>query len=217
MSPLVVVLLAGSFVLVLIAILLGWFYRDLIKESEIGVVLGLFGLIPLLCGLYGLQWFVRKQSIKVYENGFVCKQSGETQTVFWHDIQEFNEAITLYIVQGVPVRKREHSVTASGDQTIVMGQHIRNVAKIGERIRQETFKRKFPDALDRILKGQAIRFGSVVLTKDTLTIEGYEINLGNIRKVQSLDGKIVIKGDSCLESAISTTQKRRMRMSSLRY
>jgi len=171
-------------------------YRDLIKESEVGVVLGLFGLIPLLCSLYGLQMLWKRQSIKIYENGFVNKGSRETQTVFWHDIQDFYEAITVYLVQGVPVTKREYSVNATGGRTVVLEQTIRNVSKIGERIREETFKRIFPAAYEKILKGQTVAFGSVALTKKVLKISGHDIQLADIRKVRSLNGKIVIKGDS---------------------
>jgi len=155
-----------------------------------------FGLVPLLCGLYGLQMLVRRQSIKVYENGFVYKGRGETETVFWHDVLDFYEAITLYSVQGVPVTKREYSVTASGGRTIVLEQNIRNIAKIGERIREETFKHKFPDAYEKILNGQSVVFGGVALTKNVLRISGHDIALADIRKVRSKNGKIVLKGDS---------------------
>ncbi len=196
MSPLVIALLALSFLLVLIALLLVWVNRELIKDDEMKLVAVLFGGIPLLCGVYGLKYILNKQSVKVYKNGFIYKSGRETETVFWKDIKEFYEALVLIIIKGVPVKKREYTVTVNGGRKIVLEQNIRQVSKIGERIKEETFKRGFPDAYQRILNRQAVGFGSVTLTKNIIKIKGSEIYLDNIKKIKVFDGRITLKGSS---------------------
>lgn len=196
MSPMVIALLVLSGLLVLITIILGWVHRDAIKDNEVMLVAFMFGLIPLLCGVYGLKYVLNKQSVKVYNNGFIYKSGGKIQTVFWNDIKEFYEAIVLYVLQGVPVKKREYTVTISGGHKIVLEQNIRNVAKIGERIKKETFNRGFPDAYQRILNGQVVGFGNLTLTKNMIKIKGDEIYLDNIKRIKAFDGKITLKGTS---------------------
>lgn len=196
LSPLVIALLVLSFLLVLIALLLVWVNRDLIKDDEMKLVALLFGGIPLLCGVYGLKYVLSKQSVKVYNNGFIYKSGREIQTVFWNDVKEFYEALVLIIIKGVPVKKREYTVTVNDGHKIVLEQNIRNVAKLGKRIREETFRRGFPEIYQRILDGQAVGFGNIILTKNVIKIKNDEIYLGTIKRLKSFDGKIILKGDS---------------------
>lgn len=195
LSPLVIVLLSISLLLILSTIATAWAFRDSFNGEILSLVI-LVGIVPALCGLYGMNYLLDRQSIHIYKNGFTLKAREGTQTVLWRDIKEFYEEIVIWQIQGVPVKKRKYSVSTDTVYRIELEQNIRGVAKIGDRIRNETFKVLFPVAYENILSGKGVNFGSVTLTKNSISIKGRDINLVSIRRIKSNNGKIILKGAS---------------------
>ena len=195
LSPLVIVLLSISLLLILSTIATAWAFRDSFN-GEILLLVILVGVIPALGGLYGMNYVLDSQSIRIYKNGFTLKSSERTQTVLWRDIKEFYEEIVIWQIQGVPVKKRKYSVSTDAVYRIELEQNIRGVSKIGDRIRNETYKALFPVADENILSGKTVNFGSVTLTKDSISIKGRDITLARIKRIQSNAGKIILKGNN---------------------
>jgi uncharacterized protein DUF6585 len=195
LSPLVIVLLSISCLLILATIATAWALRDSFNSDTLLLVI-LVGIVPALCGLYGMNYLLNRQSVHIHKNGFILKSSEGTQTVFWRDIKEFYEEIVIWQIQGVPVKRRKYSLSTGAVYRIELEQNIRRVSKIGDRIRNETFKVLFPLAFENIRSGKAVSFGAVTLMKDSISIKGRDINLASIKKIKSNDGQIILKGAS---------------------
>ena len=128
-----IALLLISGILILITAFLVVFYRDGFRQdvNELSLVFFLFGIIPLLCSLYALKFFLGVKNVSVYEKGLIYSEKSKETVLFWDDIVSISETVEWLIVQGMPIgRGTVMMLKTNEDEEIILMQDIGGLREI---------------------------------------------------------------------------------------
>lgn len=128
-----IILLVIGGILISITGFFAIFYRDGFGKNgnEFSLIFILCGVVPLLCCLYTLKFFLGVKKVYVHENGFIYSEKSKETTIFWDEVKDIKETIEWFIVEGIPIgRGTVMKLKTNENEEIILMQDIGGLRKI---------------------------------------------------------------------------------------
>jgi hypothetical protein len=173
----------------------------------INLVVGVFVALPAglaLCwvGVRSLRksWRATKAFAVVYPDGFVS-YDGVAFTVWrWADVASLNaqafdfRTLVLFIETQRFLAKHYRLRHRGGAEYQFWNTWGKRAAQFGPQVEQETFRRMMPDVIERLNRGESVKFGPLEVRVDGLVHRGQFTAWGDMRPARIANGRLCLEG-----------------------
>jgi hypothetical protein len=171
------------------------------KEMSFNKFLFGFGGLAGIGGGISCIWTVltnRGSRVALYKNGLIVEKGGRRQTALWDEIGVVKETIEQVFFRGKYVYDRySYTIEKKNGETFNLSNMISDVEQIGRLVKEKTFERLYPEAVEKINRGEKIRFDLLELDKNGFggaawtDFSGFRIKDGMI-EVKDKGGKAIV-------------------------
>lgn len=165
------------------------------KNSGIGLLMGLigFGIIGWVIYQTVTVYQKRHDQVRVMNDKLIVTQKGVKQTVYWKDIVQIWQDVTIFTKSGRVTRENHcYSIQLSDQTKLIFDDHLKNVARLGNVIQQTMTPHLLIQAEQTLRQDKIVHFGNTV----SITPEGIKFDLllpwAEVKMVQIKNGYLVV-------------------------
>lgn len=147
----------------------------LTSEKIIWILGGFLAIFLVAIGSFFIRRFLKNRggTILLYQNGLDVTINGKRYIAPWDEIAAVQEIIERNLVNGIHVSDTySYFVRLKNDDYFLLDQTFFGVKEIGEIICDETYKRLYPQLLQKIRNGEKVVFGNISIDSGGLSANG---------------------------------------------
>jgi hypothetical protein len=167
------------------------------EDGLFNKILFIFGGVSSLVGGVGLfytNWTHRGERAALHENGLLIERGGKRHAATWDEIATVTEKVEKMHVNGQHIYDRYlYTIEKPGGETFTLSNMVSGVDKIGREIKEKTFARMYPRAVQALERGEKISFGTVLVDTNGMEESGARFLWTQLSGVEVKDGVIKVK------------------------
>ncbi|MBX7172674.1 MAG: hypothetical protein K1X72_17020 [Pyrinomonadaceae bacterium] len=166
------------------------------------ILFGLCGIFSLIGGIGCVQSFLKNRggSVEIYENGLIANKGGKKHVALWEEIAVVKESIEKMYMKGSYIYDRYlYTIEKKNGETFELSNMVSDIDQIGQTIKVKTLGILYPQAKEKINKGEQVLFDSLFVDKNGLSgipwaeLSALRVKEGTIEVVDKR-GKSLVKG-----------------------
>lgn len=157
------------------------------------ILSGAFSLLGGV-GVFYTNWTHRGERAALHEHGLLVERGGKRHTATWDEIATVTEKIEKIHVNGLHIYNRFlYTIEKPGGETFTLSNMVSGVDKIGQEIKEKTFARMYPRAVEALHSGKKLSFGTMLVDASGLEEGGARFRWTQLAGVEVKDGVIEVK------------------------
>ena len=159
-----------------------------VSDITASLIMGAAALIFLGAAFYQfMNWYLNQDlRVRIFREGFTFTKNGETQVVFWRDVDYVREQWRKVTYQGV-IQDHKHKIEIhkSNGQKVEMDRMLENIEEIGRLVQLAVADHLLPGKVENLKNEGTCDFGSFKISRYGITYKEKKFLPWN--KVKSLD------------------------------
>lgn len=138
--------------------------------------------------------------VELHENGLLVEKGGKQHRAVWDEIAVVKEKVEKIIVNGSHIYDRYlYTIEKNNKETFELSNMVSNIDQIGRAIREKTFERLYPQAVEKISGGGQVMFDSLSVDANGLggipwaELSSVKVKEGII-EIKDKNAKVVVNG-----------------------
>jgi hypothetical protein len=121
-----------------------------------------------------VNWYMNHDlSLRVYREGFAFTRGGNTETVFWREIERVREEWTKEVYQGViHIYFHKIEIHKTNGQRLKLDRKITDIEQVGRIIQQAVADQLLAGTVERLRSGEMCDFGAFSISRERIAHKG---------------------------------------------